>query len=569
MLIHSRPQDAQPDTPWLLHAQGLLGTAPVASGADLTEWPPAGAAEVPLDDAYELLQERGYHYGPVFQGLQAAWRQGDAVFAEVELPEQAHEDAARFGVHPALLDAALHGSLLDDGPGGAAGDSNGASGVLLPFAWKGVRFHAVGATRLRVRIAPSGPDAITLDGADAEGLPVFSVESLVSRPGAVAEAAGGAVPGGALFAVELQPLAAAAAAAPLTWGRWEADDRTRPAQDVLVLDDTDADTDAGAAEGTSEDTAAHVHAATARALARVQEWLADERFADSRLLVVTRGAVAAPGEGVTDLAGAAVRGLMRSAQAENPGRIVLADLEPGAPESTLDPAVILAAAEPEVVVRGGALFAPRLVRATAAATADETLRFDGPGAVLLAGGTGTLGHLVARHLVTVHGVRELLLVSRRGPEAPGADALHAELTALGADVTISACDLADPAEARDLLARHRVSAVIHLAGVLGDVTIGSLTPELLAGALRPKVDAAWNLHELTRGRDLTAFVLFSSVAGVLGNPGQGNYAAGNAFLDALAARRRAEGFPASRSPGACGPPRATPAPSAATAWRRS
>ncbi|WTU23523.1 type I polyketide synthase (plasmid) [Streptomyces sp. NBC_00073] len=542
VLIHSRPQDAQPDTPWLLHAQGLLGTAPVASGADLTEWPPAGAAEVPLDDAYELLQERGYHYGPVFQGLQAAWRQGDAVFAEVELPEQAHEDAARFGVHPALLDAALHGSLLDDGPGGAAGDSNGASGVLLPFAWKGVRFHAVGATRLRVRIAPSGPDAITLDGADAEGLPVFSVESLVSRPGAVAEAAGGAVPGGALFAVELQPLAAAAAAAPLTWGRWEADDRTRPAQDVLVLDDTDADTDAGAADGTSEDTTAHVHAATARALARVQEWLADERFADSRLLVVTRGAVAAPGEGVTDLAGAAVRGLMRSAQAENPGRIVLADLEPGAPESTLDPAVILAAAEPEVVVRGGALFAPRLVRATAAATADETLRFDGPGAVLLAGGTGTLGHLVARHLVTVHGVRELLLVSRRGPEAPGADALHAELTALGADVTISACDLADPAEARDLLARHRVSAVIHLAGVLGDVTIGSLTPELLAGALRPKVDAAWNLHELTRGRDLTAFVLFSSVAGVLGNPGQGNYAAGNAFLDALAARRRAEGL---------------------------
>ncbi|MFE2147939.1 type I polyketide synthase, partial [Streptomyces sp. NPDC059456] len=238
-----------------------------------------------------------------------------------------------------------------------------------------------------------------------------------------------------------------------------------------------------------------------------------------------------------------VRGLMRSAQAENPGRIVLADLEPGTTGLTVDPAVILAAAEPEVVVRGGALSAPRLVRTTAPATADETVRFDGEGAVLLAGGTGTLGRLVARHLVTEHGVRELLLVGRRGPEAPGAADLHAELTALGAEVTLAACDLADPDQARDLLARHPVSAVIHLAGVLGDVTIGSLTPELLAGALCPKVDAAWNLHELTRDRDLTAFVLFSSVAGVLGNPGQGNYAAGNAFLDALAARRRAEGLP--------------------------
>ncbi|MEV0989346.1 type I polyketide synthase [Streptomyces sp. NPDC049949] len=537
VLIHSRPQDSLPDTPWVLHAQGLLAAAPVAAGADLTVWPPAGAAEVAVGEAYELLQERGYHYGPVFQGLKAAWRQGDAVYAEIELPEQAHEDAARFGIHPALLDAALHGSLLDDGRGGSD------SGVLLPFAWRGVRFHAVGATGLRVRIAPSGPDSITLDGADADGLPVFSVESLVSRAAAPAPESAGQAPGGALFAVELRPLPAPAAApAPLTWGPWEADDRTGPARDVLVLDGSDASDAAG-------DTAAQVHAATARALLRVQEWLADERYADSRLLVVTRGAVAAPGEGVTDLAGAAVRGLMRSAQAENPGRIVLADLEPDAdlePGSAglpVEPAVLLAAAEPEIVVRGGALYAPRLVRATAGATAEQTIRFDAPGAVLLAGGTGTLGRLVARHLVAEHGVRELLLVSRRGPEAPGAADLHAELTGLGAEVTLAACDLADPDRARELLARHRVSAVIHLAGVLGDVTIGSLTPELLAGSLRPKADAAWNLHELTRGQDLSAFVLFSSVAGVLGNPGQGNYAAGNAFLDALAAHRRAEGLP--------------------------
>ncbi|MEV6583821.1 beta-ketoacyl synthase N-terminal-like domain-containing protein, partial [Streptomyces sp. NPDC051582] len=548
VLIHSRPQDSLPDTPWVLHAQGLLAAAPVASGADLTAWPPAGAAEVAVGEAYELLRERGYHYGPVFQGLKAAWRQGDAVYAEIELPEQAHEDALRFGVHPALLDAALHGSLLDDGQsdgqsdgksdGQSDGQSDGradGSGVLLPFAWRGVRFHALGATRLRVRIAPSGTDGITLDGADADGLPVFSVESLTSRPAAPAGSAGQA-PGGALFAVELQPLPAPAAApAPLSWGLWDADDRTGPAKDVLVLD--------GSEGVEAADTAARVHAAATRALARVQEWLADERYADSRLLVLTRGAVATPGEDVTDLAGAAVRGLMRSAQAENPGRIVLADLEPGSAGLPPEPAVLLAAAEPEIVVRGGAPYAPRLVRATAGATPEESVRFDAPGAVLLAGGTGTLGRLVARHLVTEHGVRELLLVSRRGPGAPGAADLHAELTGLGAEVTLAACDLADPDQARELLARHRVSAVIHLAGVLGDVTIGSLTPELLAGSLRPKVDAAWNLHELTRGRELSAFVLFSSVAGVLGNPGQGNYAAGNAFLDALAAHRRAEGLP--------------------------
>ncbi|MET9888207.1 SDR family NAD(P)-dependent oxidoreductase, partial [Streptomyces sp. NPDC006430] len=551
VLIHSRPQDTLPDTPWLLHAEGLLTAAPATVNADLTAWPPAGATEVPVGDAYELLQGRGYHYGPVFQGLKAAWRQDDVVFAEVELPEQAHEDATLFGLHPALLDAALHGSLLDEGP-------DGDSGVLLPFAWKGVRFHAVGATQLRVRIAPSGTDSITLDGADADGLPVFSVESLVSRPAAVPAAATAHAPDGALFTVELQPVPVAAAApAPLTWGSWEADDRTRPAPDVLVFDGSSpAVGPDGEADG---DTPALVHAATARALGVVQEWLADERFAESRLLVVTRGAVAAPGETVTDLAGAAVRGLMRSAQAENPGRIVLADLEPGSAQTAVDPTVILAPAEPEVVVRGGALLAPRLVRATAVATtgapagaaalapagaaAKEALRFDAPGAVLLAGGTGTLGRLVARHLVTEHGARQLLLVSRRGPQAPGAAALHAELTELGADVTLSACDLADPDAARDLLARHPVSAVVHLAGVLGDVTIGSLTPALLDEALRPKVDAAWNLHQLTRDQDLSAFVLFSSVAGVLGNPGQGNYAAGNAFLDALAAHRRAQGLP--------------------------
>ncbi|WP_410639672.1 SDR family NAD(P)-dependent oxidoreductase [Amycolatopsis sp. lyj-346] len=478
---------------WTRHATGLLGastTREPGAGFDFAAWPPAGAQPIDVENFYTDLTERGYAYGGAFQGMRAVWRRGEEVFAEVALPDDHKEDAGKFGLHPALLDAALHTNAFanpDD-------DRN-----VLPFAWNGLVLHAVGASALRVRVAPGGPDALTFQAADEAGGLVVTMDSLVSREVSAAqlETAAGEERD-SLFQVDWIEL---------------------PATESLSADHAEV---LEAVGGEPLDL-------TSRVLEAVQTWL-DGAAEEARLVVVTRGAV----REVTDPAGAAVWGLVRAAQAENPGRIILVDTDGEVPLGA-----VLATGEPQIALRGNAFSVPRLARATGEAPGVPAV-FSPEGTVLLTGGTGSLGGLVARHLVARHGVRRLVLASRRGVAA---EDLVAKLTEQGAEVAVVACDVSDRDQVAALLAEHRPTGIVHLAGLLDDGVIGALTRERLAGVFAPKVDAVRHLDELTRDLDLDAFVVFSSAAALMGSAGQGNYAAANAFLDGLMAVRRAAGLP--------------------------
>ncbi|MEV5840270.1 SDR family NAD(P)-dependent oxidoreductase [Nocardia sp. NPDC052112] len=522
--IFSRPDDAV-ETPWTLNAEGGLASEVDSPAVDLVSWPPADAVTVDIDGVYDSLDAQGYHYGPVFQALRAVWRGSDGLYAEVALPEVARSDAGRFGVHPALLDAALHALRFADET------ASEETGLVLPFEWSGVTVHAAGADALRVRLTRIGERGVALDLADSTGAAVATVRHLASRPIDPAQlTAGTPITRTALFDVRWPSITVSDnEVAAVAWADLGGMGEQVPR--VVVLD-----CPAG-------DDPAAVRAATHGVLETLQSWITEPRFGESVLVVRTSGAVSVAGEDISNLAGAAVGGLVRAAQSEHPGRIVLIDSD-----SELDGLLggILAAEEPQVAVRAGQVHIARLARVVST-DAPVAGSFDPDDTVLITGAGGFLGGLFARHLVATRGVRRLLLLSRRGESAPGATELREELQQFGAEVEFIGCDVADRGALAEVLAavpaEHPLTGVFHLAGVLDDGAIASLTPARMDAVFRPKVDAALHLHELTADLALRAFVVFSSAAGAFGNAGQGNYAAANACLDALAARRRASGLP--------------------------
>src|SRR6202046_3508391 len=587
---------------WTRHARCVLARSEVSSVEEDSVraravllggvWPPVGAVGVDVDGFYGVMGGLGFGYGPVFCGVRALWGRGEDLFVEVALPDSERGEAAGYGFHPGLFDSAIQpmAPRLN-----AVGDGVGGGEVRLPFAFEGVRLFASGAAVLRVPLSLVGEKA-SMVAVDEAGELVASMRSLVLRPVSRERLVGGAdTVRDALFAVRW------VASAPIERGvdvegcawlsldgergvaagvggsgevaagvegsfvvpaGWESfgglgffgaavdEGRVSPGGAVVVDCAWVGEGVAGGVGGGVGSGARVVHGLTGRVLGLLRGWLSDERFSDARLVLLTRGAVGVlDGEGVPGLVQAALWGLGRSAQAEHPGRIVLVDLD-GDPSSGAVLGDVLAGGEPQVAVRAGGVFVPRVAGLPSFGGGGEgvsvSARLDPEGTVLVTGGTGGLGGLLARHLVSSHGVRHLLLLSRSGAESVGVGELEGELVELGARVRVVSCDVTDRAELAAVLdsvdGEHPLSAVFHAAGVLEDGVLESLTEESLDRVLAPKVDGALFLHELTERLELSAFVLFSSAAATLGSPGQANYAAANSFLDALAEHRRARGL---------------------------
>ncbi|MGH3374530.1 MAG: polyketide synthase dehydratase domain-containing protein, partial [Actinoallomurus sp.] len=364
--IYSRPEltgeDTDDDeTAATCHARGWLTAEAEPPAPFPAAWPPPGAEQIGVDGLYPRLAEAGYDYGPLFQGVRAAWRDGENLYTEVALPDDAGGES--FGIHPALFDATLHGGLIDKAAGSSAD---------LPFSWSGVRLGHASASRVRVRIAPAGDSALRIDAVDETGAAVVSVDGIAVRPVDQAQLESAQHRRQrSLFHLDWATVTPRKPAGTTriailgddlggTGDRFDdlsaleralAEGATAP-EAVLVTIEPPARTE-NAAEAARE--------VAARSLDLLQRWLASERLADARLVVVTRTGVAV-GDEAADLARTPTWGLVRSAQSEHPERFVLVDLDGG---DEPDWQSLIDLDEPQLVVREGRLLAPRLARASA------------------------------------------------------------------------------------------------------------------------------------------------------------------------------------------------------------
>ncbi|SCG08746.1 polyene macrolide polyketide synthase/candicidin polyketide synthase FscE, partial [Streptomyces sp. MnatMP-M17] len=373
-----------PDDEWTLHASGRIGGGERVLGFDTTVWPPKGATVVDVEGLYDRYAGNGLEYGPVFRGLRAVWRRGEEIFAEVALPREVG-DADAYGVHPALFDSVLHSTVF--------ASTDGDDRSLLPFAWNGVSLHASGASALRVRVTPNGQDAVRLAAVDVQGEPVISVESLALRaagPSSAGEARRDEA--NSLFRVDWTPVTPESAAPETDWvvlgtdelgltGALASTGAARLRAPVRSLAELLAEAGASGRDDESlpgivvvplkgdnarsaESAPELAHELSRHVLELIQQWLAEERFAGARLVFVTRGAVEDGVHELTDVAAASVWGLVRSAQAENPGRFLLVDMDGTAESAAALPALpaLADSGEPQAVVRSGTLRVGRLAR---------------------------------------------------------------------------------------------------------------------------------------------------------------------------------------------------------------